>query len=348
MELLSPRLLGVVPEGEAYPTRYEILKVMKPVEVTEDLRLADGPANRALLLSQALRGHRLVPVKRVSSFEPRENFPARVMLEITSRCNQSCPMCPSKNINRPRADMPLHQIARILAECADHGLAGLWLYYVGEPLLHPDFERILSLASGMEELGTLWLSTNLRALTQDKTKAIMESRLSFLNVSVNAGTSKTFKALYPRGGWEALKIYIDTLVDMKRAMGKGPVIRLQTIDTGDNAEDVDAFIEEFADKADMLSVNLLEKRYMGSKPPNIIPHPRHCKKIDRNCLVIFSDGDCTVCDADYNAGLLVGNAFTQTVRAVWDSEERKMPFRLNKSDSMGVLPQCAAYGDYDI
>ena len=65
----------------------------------------------------------------------------RVYLEITDACNLNCPFCsyPKGNTFMEYADIE-HHVRQIRPFCSY-----LYLHMLGEPLLHPDFERILDL-----------------------------------------------------------------------------------------------------------------------------------------------------------------------------------------------------------
>ncbi|NTV30057.1 MAG: radical SAM protein [Candidatus Omnitrophica bacterium] len=76
--------------------------------------------------------------------------PAVLHLHITNRCNLACRYCwyhsPGNPMRLlPRQDMPLSKIARIVRDCIQLKVDALYLSGEGEPTLHPDFSKIMSL-----------------------------------------------------------------------------------------------------------------------------------------------------------------------------------------------------------
>src|SRR5690348_16315233 len=55
-------------------------------------------------------------------------------LELTSRCNLLCGMCPMDEIDRPYEDAPWWMVEKIAAEMKDLGLHMRYLHELGEPL----------------------------------------------------------------------------------------------------------------------------------------------------------------------------------------------------------------------
>lgn len=320
MEIVRTNIL--VPESNCsvVPT-YDILKTMSTIDVTDRLGVLfnDG-------MGVSTGGYSLVPIKRHPITHDSPDFPRRVMIDITSRCNKKCPMCKSSSISRPRADMPLDMIKSLIDEVNDFGNVGLWLYNAGEPLLHRDFLKIIEHINKKHKLGSIWISTNMQLMTEEIGKVLIESNLSFLNVSVNADSPETFD-----GNWEKM---IESLYYLL-SFGCGPIIRVQAIDNGIN---VDKFILTFKDKSDMLSVNWLEI-YPGKETP-LRPIGR-CSRVSLGCASILSNGDISMCSSDYNGIMLIGNA-KNGIREVWNSPRRKQITSLNEIGQLGLCQPCAS------
>ena len=65
----------------------------------------------------------------------------RIYLEITDACNLDCPFCTYEKRNR---FMSYEKIADYLGQISPY-CSYIYLHILGEPLLHPDFDRILDL-----------------------------------------------------------------------------------------------------------------------------------------------------------------------------------------------------------
>lgn len=84
-------------------------------------------------------------------------------------------------MKRPAMHMPKELIGRCLDEIDAHGVDGLWLYNLGESLLHPDFKELFEYCQQKTHLGSLWLSTNGQHIPGEVMDMLICSQLTFLN-----------------------------------------------------------------------------------------------------------------------------------------------------------------------
>ena len=92
LEVKEPRILP-----------FSELRQMKMVWLTSDLQLLNEEYNLRYANSLAEDGVTVVPVRKKEPFIKyidRDDFPRRVLLEMTSRCNFNCRMCPQQKIGR--------------------------------------------------------------------------------------------------------------------------------------------------------------------------------------------------------------------------------------------------------
>jgi hypothetical protein len=83
----------------------------------------------------------------VTAFPMRNGKPhvQTVWLEITNYCNQKCTFCPDMFREDARTWLPLDKIKSLIDELADTiSVGSMQLNAYGEPLLHPNFDEILS------------------------------------------------------------------------------------------------------------------------------------------------------------------------------------------------------------
>ncbi|MDY6904510.1 MAG: radical SAM protein [Thermodesulfobacteriota bacterium] len=68
----------------------------------------------------------------------RQRLPGQLIIQITDRCNATCPHCGMRRTSRfPRRDMPLDEIRQMIDAAAEKGVAAL-SFTGGEPLLRLD------------------------------------------------------------------------------------------------------------------------------------------------------------------------------------------------------------------
>ena len=128
-------------------------------------------------------------------------------IELTNNCNAACSHCPSKLIRRKREYMPIGTAKRIIEEIAAYkrnnpeyqGYVKLeravFLHVFGEPMLHPDLFDIIQHggSKGIE----FCLVTNGTLLDESNIERVLNSKLSFITISINADDKVVFESNHP-------------------------------------------------------------------------------------------------------------------------------------------------------
>ncbi len=158
-----------------------------------------------------------------------------VILDVTSRCNLKCVMCyfaKTDRLNFPPFDtepengnMPLPVFEKIAAEMFPRA----WRVALGcaaEPMIHPDFRRILEIA-GRYRVPDLWFPTNLLALTETSARTIVDSGVRTVAASIDGTTQETYEKIRVPARWDRLLSRLELLQRVKRACGgKTPRLRI--------------------------------------------------------------------------------------------------------------------------
>ena len=72
----------------------------------------------------------------------------KVGLELTSKCNLRCGMCPLPVLRRPYEDMAWPMVEKAEREIHGAGLKLKWLHEMGEPLLYARIDDATCSAAG--------------------------------------------------------------------------------------------------------------------------------------------------------------------------------------------------------
>jgi putative metalloenzyme radical SAM/SPASM domain maturase len=129
----------------------------------------------------------------------RREYPSKLFVETTSRCNLSCVMCMKQNLDGGVGDGDLDLRTFSALEAALPNLEALVLNGVGEPLLNTHLEQFISRAKktmpsqswiGFQSNGILL--TNMRAMT------LLDAGLDRICLSMDGVAASTFGAI--RGG----------------------------------------------------------------------------------------------------------------------------------------------------
>ncbi|GAB6058558.1 radical SAM protein [Desulfonatronum parangueonense] len=118
---------------------------------------------------------------------PRASAPRTIHVETTTRCNMRCGMCVKQSDGNqiPEGDLPFAVFQRLESDFTR--VHSLVLNGIGEPLLHPDLERMIDFARRhMPEQGRIGFQTNGLALTETRTMALLDAGLDVICISADS------------------------------------------------------------------------------------------------------------------------------------------------------------------
>ena len=140
-------------------------------------------------------------------------------LELTSKCNLRCGMCPLPVLRRPYEDMPWELVEKAEREIHGLGLKLKWLHEMGEPLLYArinDAIRLFPEAS---------VSTNGLVLTESVGAKLLGAPLKRLRICVDSINPEVYPQLRTGGDFE--KLVELTRAFLKQADGQHIRIEIQ-------------------------------------------------------------------------------------------------------------------------
>lgn len=357
MEFVKPSLiindLGLSVTEEKLLS-YKELKSISPVKVSGVLELLNE--GKSLYQEYVNDKLKLIPVVRFDDvYKPKSNFPTRVLLEMTSKCNLNCSMCPRQKLTREKVHMDPVLFKKCVDELDNVGINGLWIYNIGESILHPQFYELLKYVSGKSNLGPIWLSSNGQELTENFSDMIVDSKITFMNLSVNATTAETYSKVSPDADWNVMIKNFAKFSSLKKLSGKRlPFARFQIIDQECAKGEIEDFLHKYADCADILAINLLEGfskdvesniGYAGNRERQI---KKNCRRVNRQDMFIFSNGETTFCDTDFNGIFSMGNVKDNSILQVWNSEFRGNIVKLNGEGRLNEISLCENCLDFDL
>ena len=170
----TPRKLRTLLDGAArgerivpFEGRYVINSSVPPIPSRAFLTFLAGGVDRQRLFSDLAYARRSAPLS--------------AHLCITSRCSYRCRHCGWTVLDRD-AELKTNQWVGVIRDLQDSGAAFL-VFSGGEPLLREDIEEIVA---AVDERSTTLLFTNGRALTLQRARALKESGLFILAVSLDS------------------------------------------------------------------------------------------------------------------------------------------------------------------
>lgn len=273
-------------------------------------------------------------------------YPVFVIIDISPLCNLHCTVCVhayphgnpelEKQTFRGSHKMSVAQYRRIIDEIKGHTL-GVLLYYVGDPLMHPDLEEICRLtnAAGLNA----HVSTNFSfRLSDERIKKLVTCGLTHLTVCVDGLSQEKYQMTRVGGRLDWVMSNLKRACDCRRALGRRyPRIEVQYIKFQHNLSELAAahriFRQLGADQVHELwgwLHNYTDREpgrfdVYGPRPDDWLPacHWPHF------FTLIKYNGDVIPCCA-YRLGeqyvpedhsRAVGNVFETSLREVWNSPQ---------------------------
>lgn len=267
-------------------------------------------------------------------FNPRR---LKVLVELTSKCNLRCGMCPLPVLRRPYEDMDFALVEKAEREIHGLGLKLKWLHEMGEPLLYSRIDDAIRLFPEAS------ISTNGLVLTEEVGAKLLASPLKRLRISVDSINPKVYPQLRTGGDF-------DKLVDLTKKFldqAKGHPIRIEiqkmrsrmTID-----ETVDDFrrlfnlkqyrnarvIERTCEAFDVNDETDLHGKFYGCVQGAFF-----------NWIVIFADGRVTHCCYDAHGDQIIGDLRTQSLTEIIEGSKLVQMQALFDKRDFAELPRCA-------
>jgi MoaA/NifB/PqqE/SkfB family radical SAM enzyme len=260
----------------------------------------------------------------------------KVGLELTSKCNLRCGMCPLPVLRRPYEDMEWPLVEKAEREIHGLGLKLKWLHEMGEPLLYSRIDDAIRLFPEAS------LSTNGLVLTPEIGAKLLATPLKRIRICVDSINPKVYPQLRTGGDF-------DKLVDLTRkflVQAKGAPLRIEiqkmrsrmtleeTTDDFKRVFDLKQFknarvIEKTCEALDVNEETDLHGKFYGCVQGAFF-----------TWVVVFADGRVTHCCYDAHADQVMGDLKTQSLQEIIDGDRMAlMQDAFNRRDFTN-LPRC--------
>lgn len=271
------------------------------------------------------------------------DFPLSLDLALNSGCQLSCLMCPLQSRpDRRRPHLMSPEIFdRLMAEAEERRLPALTLGLASEPLLNPLAAAWIKRAvrAGVMDIR---LGSNGLALKEETARALVDSGLTRLEISVDAVRSETYRAI--RGGdLSGLERAIDGFLEIRRAAGlETPLLRLSFLKLEANRDELEPFLKRWSGRADMISIQ--EPIWF---PGSALPRPKKPgRPMAPGCaqswqrLAVDYDGRVWPCCSWYGENLLPFSVNRRSAADIWRSPEMEALRRALSEEGGDIPPAC--------
>ncbi|MGM0608832.1 MAG: radical SAM protein [Candidatus Muiribacteriota bacterium] len=184
-----------------------------------------------------------------------ENLPVLTM-ELSNSCNFNCIMCDNDEQNK-NSFMSFKTFKNIIDSLDHFKVSTITPFWLGEPLMNPEFKKMLSYAFDKNKDNRIFTSftinTNAYFLDNENTNAILEntSRKSMaentfirIHFSLDAFSKKTFNKIHKSDSYEKVKNNILNFIQKRNEAGINyPKITVAIIVMEENYQEVASFVE---------------------------------------------------------------------------------------------------------
>jgi len=294
---------------------------------------------------------------RTTGLNARPPMPPAVSIELSTCCNLSCPECVtgSDMLTRRKGFMDPALADKLASDISGSALSA-WLYWQGEPMMHPQFFEILSLFRGMKPV----IATNGHFLDSTNCHRLAASGLKKIIISYDGETPETYSIYRQGGDHTVVKQGIMRLAEILKEHTSPPEMELQFLVGRHNEHEVAGaaiFARSVNARFSVKSMEVLEPERVENWIPVRSDRSRYSvnagrvrgvRAPDRGCLrmwttsVITVDGDVVPCCFDKNAAHIMGNIKDRTFSEIWHSDSYTA-FRkqvLSRRSSVDICRNC--------
>ena len=285
----------------------------------------------------------------------------RLQLQMQILSAQSAGFC------RVRRQVPTH-VVRSLQQNS-HGGGGfpdkfkvIRLFYIGEPLLCPDFLKMLELTMRLEVTERIELTTNASMLTPKMSEGILQICREYPSTALFT----RYSIYSPRQDKNELitssKIPVerirDNIAEFQRIRDELKLKNVSTyakmLSSFDERED-NEFLDAYRDVVDDVAIELphnwssvdddrlLSSLYSTEKLKRLVeqtaPMPKVCG-YPFTTMAVQSDGQVVICCVDWSRGTYIGDASKESLVEIWNGERLKNIRRLHLTGRRGEISSC--------
>lgn len=279
------------------------------------------------------------------------NFPNRVTVELTNRCNISCTFCHRQVYDMELGEMSVELFKKIIDEMSEYQPIKLVPFFRGEPLLHPKFIELMRYAK-KKGIGPIQVFSNGLEFNEEISEAFIDAEIDFISFSLNTLDEEIYKQSRISGNLQKsidnVK-YLSNLCKKYKLKGKAvPQIQVSTIDIDVYKKGKKDFIEFWRPFVDI--VRIYEEHDENgafvdpevSRTMNIFLERKPCRKLFTD-MVIYWNGDIALCNYDWNKNVNIGNVNQNSLKEIWDSsiyESLRSMHNLGKIDASVMCSKC--------
>lgn len=253
------------------------------------------------------------------------DFPERLTVELTNRCNYSCTMCPSRlNTDWKQGDITEKLFKKLIDEAAEHLPVALAPFFRGESLLHENIVGLVAYAV-KKGLGPIQMATNGSLLTESLALQLLETGIDFLSFSLDSMDPGEYAGIRRGGRLVPVVKNIEKMLQLRDKGRYKTQIQISATKTRANRDSISNLINYWRNRVDRVRVYYEHSAdgYTGSLStecaPDVFPR-KPCQKVFTD-MVVYYDGSAACCNHDWFRENPLGGLNRQAIKEVWSGPQ---------------------------
>jgi len=265
--------------------------------------------------------------------------PYAIAFEPTTACNLKCPECPSglRKFTRPTGNADFQLFKNTIDQVKKHAFY-LTLYFQGEPLINPDFFKMIEEAKRQKFY--VATSSNAHFFNHENAEKTVNSGLDRLIISLDGLTQETYSKYRVEGELKTVLSGIENLVEAKRKLNSPtPYFIIQFLAFSHNEHEIEA-VKKLKQKLGVDEVKIKSAQFYEPDNSDLIPEnellTRYRKRDDgkyqiKNTLVnrcwrlwtspvVTQDGQVLPCCFDKDAEHPLGDLKEGSFDKIWGNK----------------------------
>lgn len=274
---------------------------------------------RAREATESLLRRNAKTVRRILLAAGRDEAPTLpdiVQIESTNICNAKCVFCPRDEMSRKQGVMDMALFRKIADECAALGITHVRMHNYGEAFVDRRLVEKVRYAKslGIREVG---LISNGSLITEEAARGMIDAGLDAINISVDAAGKEVFESTRIGLKYDKVVANIERLLRLREESGRRrPKLILSFVRQNNSAEE-QAFIAHWGAKADKIHITDLHNWAGTLNRESDVTFPCYRQWLT---FTVLWDGRVSLCCADFDGRVILGDLKTQTIAEVWNGE----------------------------
>jgi MoaA/NifB/PqqE/SkfB family radical SAM enzyme len=243
-------------------------------------------------------------------------LPEIVQIESTNICNARCVFCPRDEMHRRQGVMDEALYRKVVDDCAALGIRHVRLHNYGEPFVDRHLVDKVAYAKqkGIAEVGVI---SNGSLIDDEVARGVIEAGLDAINISVDASGREVFERTRVGLKYDKVIGNIERLVRIRSELGRTHPKLILSFVRQDNSDEERAFIEHWRRIADKIHITDLHNWAGTLNRESDVRFPCYRQWLT---FTVLWDGRVSLCCADFDGRVVLGDMRTSSIREIWDSE----------------------------